>query len=266
MEDDEIKDEQETLVAGIKKTVDAQVDEYINEIPEEYRNIIDHLKIGGTPEAYMQQKATIDYKGLDYKDTRVQEALVRANLSQQGYDQETVDDKVKDLQDLDKMEKEARIAGNSFDVKQTERVDNFDKQVAKDLKAVEDAELQEIEDITKAIDGMTEMVGFKLSKKRKEDFKKYLFDVDSEGETAASKASKDPDNRLKLYFLDFINYDFKDMEKAVATKSSRNFSKLINRHTDVQSKSRGKTVVVEDPEPVEGKLHIHSMFDRAGDD
>lgn len=266
MEEDDITDDQETLSAGISNTIEKGVDSYLAEIPEDYRNWVDHMRTGGTLEQYMQAKQKTDFDKLDYSNPQVQETLVRAKLSQEGYNKESIDEKVTDLKDLEKMEKEAKLAGDYFDKDQDKRLEAYDKQIAEAVKAQDDEDQKYVDDTIKAIDEADEIVGFKLTKKRKDAFKKYLTEVDANGETAASKASNSIENRIKLYFMDFINYDFSDMQRSVETKTTRDLSNILNRYKDKNVEKKGTVVKDKDPEPEEKPFVFHSMFTPESDE
>lgn len=265
-ETEDLKDTPESFSEVVTKTVDKRVDDYIAEIPDEYRNIIDFMRNGGSANEYLQSKATIDYSNLNLKDEGIQNALVAEILKQENYTEDEIKEKLLDYKDLDRLEKEAKRASKVFAKQQDDRVKAYDKSIIKATKDQEKAEEAEIEELGKTIDSLKEIAGFKLNKKRKDDFKKYLFDVDNQGETAASRASKLPENRIKLYFMDFVGYKFDDLEKAATTKKTNDFSKLLSRYKDTQTKTTGVTIEEKNPEGEKFELKIPSMFNRAPED
>lgn len=258
---EEVEDTSESLNKAITKTVENKVNGWLEDIPENFRNIIDFMREGGDPNLYMKQQSTIDYKSLDYKNERVQEALIRADLEQQGYSSDDVDEKLKDYKDLEKLEKEAKRSSNILEKQQEKRIKDFNASIEEQVKKSEQKEEEEINLMKETIDKMDDIVGFKLDKKRKKAFKEFLFELDEEGETAASKSSKNIEDRIKLYFMSFINYDFKDLEKKTRTKSVKSIDKLLSRYKDEKTTTTGKSVEdkKQDKEP---KLVFPSMFDR----
>lgn len=265
-ESEELEDTEESFQGVISKTVEAKVDEYIAEIPQEYRNIIDFMRTGGKADEYLQAKATIDYANLDLKNEQIQTTLVKADLEQQGYTPEEVAEKIQDYKDLERMEKEATKSSKVFEKQQTDRITAYDAQIQKQIDDQKKADDKEVEEVEEAIDSMEEIAGFKLTPKRKDAFKKYLFEVDANGETAASKASKEVDNRIKLYFMDFVGYNFDDLERAVTTKKTKDFRKILSRYKDTATQTTGVSVKEVDPAEEQQELKIPSMFNRAEDD
>jgi len=262
VEPEEIADSVESFNSAITKTVESKFNEWVDEIPEDYRNILDHLRAGGSANTYLQNKQEIDYTNLDYTNENIQTTLVREDLRQQGHTDEEIDEKMTDLKDLEKMEKEAKRAGKKFETQQTQRIKEYDQSIADALTAQDVKDQAEVDELAKAIDDTNDIAGFKLTDKRRKAFKKYLFDVDAEGETAASKASNTIEDRLKMMFMTFINYDFTDLQKSVTTQKTRDLSKFLTRFKDSQTASKGIVVKEEPPEPETQKLHIPSIFDR----
>lgn len=264
-ETEDVVDTQESLNKAINHTVETKVDEYLAEIPEDYKNVIEHMRAGGDVNSYLQSKATVDYKNLDLENVEIQKALVKADLEAQEYSADEVQEKIKDYEDLEKLKKEATKSSKKFDKEQTQRIKDYDKSITDALAAEDKAALKDINEVKKSIDGMKEIAGFKLTKKRKEDFKKYLFDVDESGHTAASKAQAENENRIKAHFMGFIGYKFEDLEKAVASKNVKNISQILSRYKDANTVSKGTEVKDTKPDP-EFKLVIPSMFDRGTDE
>jgi hypothetical protein len=262
VETEELEDSVEGFNKVIATTVDAKVEEYLADIPDDYKTVIDHMRTGGTAESYLQQKQKINYDAVDYTNTAIQKTLVEALANQQGLTKEEIEERIVDLTDLEKMEKEARRAGKIFDKQQDKRILDFDKGVKAKSDALEKQEEDEVTEISDTIDKLDNVAGFKLTDKRREGFKKYLFELDEAGETAASRAHKTIENRIKLYFMDFINYDFKDLVKTVETKKTRDLSNILNRFTDKNTKSKGTVVKENNPNPEETfELKLPSMFD-----
>ena len=123
-----------------------------------------------------------------------------------------------------------------------------------DVKRLEEG--VEIEDYISAvkaeIDEMEEMSGFKLTNKMKKDFKDYMFKFDKDGMTEAQKASKDPKRRLKLAFLDFVDYNKKDFEIKAKTELANEYTKKNSRFTSKQAKTKGANIRKEGDQPDEG--------------
>lgn len=262
---EELEDTAESLNAAISNTVETKVDEYLAEIPEEYRTVIDHMRTGGDVNSYLQSKATIDYKNLDLENVEIQKTLVKADLEQQEYSVDEIEEKLKDYEDLEKLQKEATKVSKKFDKAQTQRLIEYDEAITASLAKQEAEALTDIDEVKKDIDSMEEIAGFKLTKKRKEDFKKYLFDIDKNGETAASRTQKDNENRIKAHFMGFIGYNFSDLEKSVISKKSKDINKILSRYKDTQSVSKGIVVKDKNPDP-EFKLNIPTMFNRSSDE
>lgn len=260
LDEEELEDSQDTFKKAINNTVEARVADWVNQIPEQYRNVIDHFQNGGDVNSYLQARQKVDYEALDYSRSDIQEALVRADLEQQGYTKDEIDEKVQDLKDLDKIEKEAKRSGQKFSKQQEARIEAENAKLQKEIEDRAKQQEQEIEDLSNTIDKMDSIAGFKLTPKRREAFKDFLFKVDEHGETAASKMSDSLEDRIKMYFMGFVNFDFADLERQVESKKTRDLSKLLSRYSDTQTKSKGTSVAEVPPEEEGFELKLPSMF------
>lgn len=255
----------EVIAISIDAKVEVKVDEYLADIPEDYKNVIDHFRGGGDVNEYLKSKATINYKDLDLKNVAVQRALVEAYLKEQEYSDDEITDKIRDYEDLEKLQKEATKASERFDKEQDKRIKAYDKNIIDSVKAQDKSDLEEVNKVKNLIDGMTEIAGFKLTPKRKKEFKAYLFDLDNQGETAATRAQNEDENRIKAHFMGYIGYNFADLEKAVTTKKTKSLSDILNRYSATATANKGTVVKDVDPDKKgeEKPFKFHSMFDQA---
>ena len=159
-----------------------------------------------------------------------------------GFTEEEAEEKLMEVKELDNYEKEAVIAQRYLSKKEkTAEANEAQKQA--DLEIERQAQVDNyIMSIKSQIDETEEMSGFKLSNKMRKDFKDYLFKADKSGETAAQKAGKDPNRRLRLAFLDFVDYNKKDFEIKAKTALANDYEKKASRFTNKQSKIKGKSM------------------------
>lgn len=159
-----------------------------------------------------------------------------------GFTEEEAEEKLLEVKELDNYEKEAVIAQRYLSKKEkTAEANEAQKQA--DLEIERQAQVDNyIMSIKSQIDETEEMSGFKLSNKMRKDFKDYLFKADKSGETAAQKAGKDPNRRLRLAFLDFVDYNKKDFEIKAKTALANDYEKKASRFTNKQSNIKGKSM------------------------
>ena len=176
--------------------------------------------------------------------------MLKNYYSETGFTEDEIKDKLAEVKDLDNWEKEARIAQRYLSKKEKEQ-EELEAKAEERAKAEREAEINNyINSVKSEIDGLEEISGFQLTPKLKKDFKNYLFEFDKEGKTPAQRASTDSQRRLRLAFLDFMDFNKKDFEIKVKTELAKEYTKKTSRFTSKQAKSKGATIV--EPETKEG--------------
>ena len=104
-----------------------------------------------------------------------------------------------------------------------------------------------------------EIGGFALNKKLKNDFYKYITEVDNKtGKTGLMSDSSDPNNQLLMSYLYFNKFNFEKLGKKSQTNAAKSLEERLGRFTDnsAGAKSRKQTrVSTNDP----GKLNFGPM-------
>lgn len=233
------------FVEALEDTIEKRKQEWINEIPEEGRSLIDHLKAGRPLEDWVAIKNPENLADADLDDTGTQKALIHRHLTAQGYDEEDIEAKLTKLEDMDELQAEAKVAQKYLIKKQKQEELAYEKQLAADIRAREEAEEDAKEQLKDSIMKTKEIGGFRLDKKRQEE----LFDhitkpVGKTGKTKLQLNQSTFEKQLLAAYLDMIDYKFEDLEKKAVTKVSGGLRKaLSNVATDVNAKrSGGKTV------------------------
>jgi len=199
-----------------------------------------------------EEKSAPKIADMDPSDDNDAMDLLHKYYLETGFNEDEVEEKLQEVKNLENLEKEAIIA-QRFLGKKEAKEDQL-KEAAKE-KDNEDRNIKVKEYITSVkseIDEMEEISGFKLSNKMKTDFKDYLFKFDKEGKSPAQKAGVDPKRRLRLAFMDFVDFNKKDFEIKAKTELADEYSKKASRFTSTQSKARGKTVSKESDTPDQG--------------
>ena len=159
-----------------------------------------------------------------------------------GFTEDEIKDKIEEVKELENLEKEAKVAKRFLGKKEEEANKKEEQRKAQEEEQKAQQVQEYIDGLKSEIDSMDEMAGFKLNNKVKRDFKNYLFKTDKEGLTPAQRAGKDPDRRLRLAFLDFMDFNKKDFEIKAKTELANEYSKKVSRFTSKQAKAKGKTV------------------------
>ena len=189
----------------------------------------------------------VKFADLDPSDEEHALAMLEQYYQLTGFTEDEVKDKIIEVKTLDNLEKEAKIA-QRFLVKEEQRLEDLEKkrkeaEIANKQKEIDDY----ITEVKSQIDAIDEVSGLKLDAKTKEKVKDYLFKVDKkDGLTQAQRASKDPQRRLKLAILDFMDFNKKDIEIKVKTELANEYSKKTSRFTSKNVSTKGTTVEAQE--------------------
>lgn len=177
------------------------------------------------------------------------EELLTEYYKRTGLEEDEISEKLAELKDLDYLSKEAKVAKRYL----SKEEDKENKAAQKEQELREKKKAEEIESYVSGlkaeIDNAEEMAGFKMTNKIKNGFKDYIFKQDKDGLTQAQKAGKDPNRRLRLAFLDYMDFNKKDFEIKAKTEVSNELKKKTSRFTSKGASAKG--VSVETPKESE---------------
>ncbi|WP_428743144.1 hypothetical protein [Tenacibaculum sp.] len=198
-----------------------------------------------------ESSGNLKFSNMDPENSDQAEEMLKEYFKQTGFEDDEIEEKLKELKDLDTISKEAKIAKRYLSKKE-EALDKAEKERKNQEEAERQSQIEEyIQGIKDSIDSTEEMAGFAMTNKIKKDFKNYLFEKDKDGKSKAQKANEDPNRRLKLAFLDFIEFNKKDFEIKAKTEVSNELKKKVSRFTNDNAKTKGKTIENEEPEETE---------------
>jgi len=196
--------------------------------------------------AELERGQEVKFADLDPSEETHALAMLEQYYKLTDYTDDEIKDKIDTLKTLGDVEKEAKIA-QRFLVKKEKEYEEVEKQREASKVADKQKEIDDyINSVKSQIDAVEEMAGFKLDTKTKNGFKDYLFKQDKEGLTAAQKAAKDPNRRLKLAFMDYMDYNKKDFEIKAKTELANEYSKKVSRFTSKNVSTKGTTVEAQE--------------------
>lgn len=221
---------------GFKELVKDNLEALKTKLESEYNDKIKQLK------EELESKDVVSVGDLDPSVEEEAVAMLERYYEETGFTEDEIVEKLEEVKNLDTIEKEAKIA-QRFLVKQEKELNaiaeqNKTKEEEKNKKKVEDY----IASIKTQIDETEEIAGFKLSQTIKNGFKEYLFKHEKDGLTKAQKAANDSSRRLKLAFLDYMDYNKKDFEVKIKTELANEYEKKKSRFTSKQSSTKGVTI------------------------
>lgn len=266
--DEEDAGEFDATPAGIADAVGAKVrkqfEEELSKIPPAVQDFYAHVIAGNDPETFKPKKEVV-WADADVEDVNTQKASLRQLYLDQGMTPEEAEEEIDDVESSGKLLKKASIAITALAKKEEKLIEARKEAKAKEVAAAEKKQQDEIDGINKLIDESEEFAGFKLDDKKRKGFKDYLFKVNPRtGKTQLQENMSDESRKLKVAFLDFVNYNSDDIKKEVANDLTRTRKKKLARFTDKKAaNSNSSRSVTTKTKNGTGKIKFPTMFGNA---
>jgi len=267
-EDDEFESSPKGLGDAVAVTIKKKVDKIINSLPPEVHELYQHLRMGKPASEFTASTAQASWEDLDITDEDNQRKAMLQFLINNGSTPEEAKEEIEDLEVAGKLEDKADRAHKALVRKETKDKEAQDKAKAAKEAANIKARQEEIDGIKQEIDSLDEIAGFKLDDERKQEFKDYLFKVNPRtNKTQMQENMGNEDRRMTLAFLDYVNYNRLDMEKAVATDLTKKRKKKLSKYSDKNLKTSSGTKTVKAPEKNRNKqIKFPSIFSSGAED
>lgn len=251
------------LADAVAATVRKKLADEISAIPPVVQQFYAHVMDGGNPKEF-EVPVQNNWAEVLQTDENNQKAAYAEFLRRQNVEEAAITDEVEDAIERGVLNKKASVAFSSL-ISQQEQLDKARaEREQKVQKEAEDKRNQEIEQLNKTIDDMDEFAGFKLDDKKKSAFKNYLFKQNPrDGKTQMQKNMNDADRRLRLAFLDFMDYNRKDFEKDITTKVTKTRKKTLSRYSDQGTGNKNSSRVVKTKEQAnrnKGRIKFPTIF------
>ena len=189
-----------------------------------------------------KESNTFKFGELDAEDEEHAEVLLRNYYKKTDWDDEEIEEKIQVLKELGDLTKDAKAAQRFLKKEE----DREEREANAERERAERAELESqeafISDIKKQIDTVEEIVGFKPDKKAREDFKDFLFKTGKSGKTKAQELAEDPNHRLRVAWMEFIDFRKEDMEKGIRTELANGQAKKASRFTETSMQGKGTSI------------------------
>jgi hypothetical protein len=242
VDDEDLKDfdpkSMESFKGLVTKSVDKLLQKKLDSIDPTAKRVLELAEKGADiREAFDVTAGLVDFDALDMEDRDNQVGLITDHLMAQGFDEDYIEERISDLEDLDKLDREAAIAAKFLKKQQDESLKAYEKSIENDKLNRQKLYEDEVKEVKKTIDSFDEIAGFKLTKKDKEAFKDYLFKpVTKDGLTQAD-IDNSTDNKLKKEFMSFKKFAFDKVEKKASTRISKEIEKNLSRYKDSNANS-----------------------------
>lgn len=259
-EDDEFEATTKGLGDVIASTIRTRVNETIDRLPSEVKELYMHLQKGEDASTFKPSKS-IKIADLDVEDEGTHKEILTKFYANQGMTPEEIEEEIGDLETLEKLESKAKTAHKALVRLEESNDEKNAKALAQQEKDNAKNRADEIQGIKDSIDTIQELAGFPLDEEKRANFKKYLFDVNPRtNKTQMQENMNNEDRRMTLAFLDFVNYTKADLDKEVATQLTKKRKKKLVKFTDKNVANKNNSRSVTEPKKNTGKVVFPSIF------
>jgi len=206
--DETLTDDIDGLIKGAEIIAEKMAQERIEEFlssNEEIKKFVDFIQEGGDVSKYIKAASPdVRYDEIDITDQSAQKKLITDYLRKQDFDKDEIAEYVKDYEDSNVLEKQAKLA-QKWLVSEQKKEKEAVIQEQKAIKAKQEEQAQQVwKNIETTLD-KDNLAGIPLPKKEKDSFKKFLTETDKEGKSVRVQKY----NQLNLeerLMLDYILY------------------------------------------------------------
>lgn len=267
--EEEMENTPEAFQSMVTKTVEKGIEEYKDSFKHPMaKKFLDYLEDGGDPGAFVNAVSGPDYSSMTTEsidgDTTIQKQLLRDQLATAGETAEDIEELITAFEDSGQLSKRSGIALKKLQKTRDDRIN----QTAVTQRETRQAQIENnqkiLSDLKDTINGSEEIGGFPMTKKIKNDFYKYITEVDSKtGKTGLLTDSSDPKNQLLMSYLYFNKFDINKLDKKSETKAAKSLAEKLGRYTDgsAKQKARRRAKVVKN-EP--GQLNLGPLKKQFG--
>ena len=248
----------EGIAEAVAMTIRKKVDAEFAGAPDAVKGLYNHLRAGKAIEDFDFVSPQDAWSEMNEEDEDNKKMAVAEFLILQGVDPEDVDEEVEDLLSSGKLDKKAELAFKTLIKKE-----GADKVAKTEAKAASDKADKEIEDIKSKIDSSTSMANFKMTAERKTAFKDYLFKENKKtGKSQFQENMNSEDRKLKIAFMDFVEFTQDDITKELSTNMTNTRAKKLTRFRNSRSDNKNSSAqtVTTGKDAKKGNLKIPGIF------
>lgn len=235
------EDSEEGLKKLMSSTIEREVANYKNSLPEDVHKLVEFVEAGGDPKdfvnAYYKEHSWSDF---EVSNDTTQKIVLREYLKEQGEDPEDIEETLDTYEVSGILEKRAKIALNKLQAQEK----SYQEQLVEAQKKY-DAEQKilakkQYEEFKETLYKKDEIQGFKLTPKMKDNLWDFIMKPDRSGKTGLQKHNETNENAQFLYaYLAMNEWDLSKLERQVKTKVNSELASKLSNFKDGRSKLKG---------------------------
>ena len=262
--DEDMEDSPEAFQKMIEKTVEDRVAKYKDSFQDPTaKQFLEFIENGGDASQFIQATTGLDYSKVNEEavsdDIDAQKQILRNWYADQGESPEDAEDMIQAFEDSGHLEKRSLAGLKKLQKKQESAKQELVETQKKQAETRREDNQRILTKLKEDIDSSTDIGGFPVSKKQKNEFYDYITKVDPKtGKTGLMTDSSDEKNQMLMSYLYFNKFNFEKLEKKAKTKETKNLEAALGRYSDGSSKQKSRQRTKTDKSDP-GKLNLGVM-------
>lgn len=237
-DEESFEDSEDGLRKLMSETVEKEVQNYKNSLPEDVHKLVEFVEAGGNPKdfinIYYNQSSWLDFKLEDENDHKI---VLKEYLKAQGEDEEDINETLDTYEVSGILEKKAKTALTklqSLEKTYQEQVVEAQKKYDAEQKALAKKQYDEFKT---ELYSKEELQGFKLTPKMKDNLWDFIMKPDKTGKTGLQKHNETNKNAQFMYaYLAMNDWDLSKLEKQVKNKVNSQLAEKLSNFKDGRTK------------------------------
>ena len=237
-DEETFEDSEDGLKKLMSSTVEREVENYKNSLPDDVHKLVEFVEAGGNPKdfinAYYNEVTWSDFE-IDTDTT--QKIVLREYLKAQGEDIEEIEETLDTYEVSGILEKKAKSALNklqNYEKGYQEQLVESQKKYEAEQKTIAK---KQYEDFKADLYAKEDIQGFKLTPKLKDNLWDFIMKPDKTGKTGLQKHNETNTNAQFMYaYLAMNDWDLSKLERQVKTKVNSELASKLSNFKDGRSK------------------------------
>lgn len=236
--EESFEDSEEGLKNLVGATIEREVQNYKNSLPEDVHKLVEFVEAGGDPKAFMEAYYNNKSWGEYEVDSEAsQKVVLREYLKAQGEEDEDIEETLDTYEVSGILEKKAKVALNKLQAYER----SYQEQLVEAQKKY-DAEQRvlakkQYEEFKANLYAKEDIQGFKLTPKMKDNLWNFIMVPDKAGKTGLQKHNETNENAQFLYaYLAMNDWDLSKLERQVKTKVNSELASKLSNFKDGRNK------------------------------
>jgi hypothetical protein len=229
---------------GIEELLDDTVNARIGSLfekNEELALLYDVVQNGGSIQDVMEMYGEVNYSELDMTDEDTQEQVVIDYYTAKGLSENKILQLINNSKDDGSFGLEVDEAYSALVNFQREQVQEYLNSLEEQRAEQEEYVMEQLSALRYNVDSIDEIHGFKLDKRTKDDFFRYMSQPTQSGLTQLQVDAQNQDAQLAMAFLYYTNFNSQDLERRATTNVTDKLSRALKSQKDnnIRSGSSG---------------------------